>query len=215
VSSRRLERRPCLRLDLCEQGQDFLPFRLERALNGNATGELRRTQFERLRLEGSRFNVGFVWRTFNDPMFALQVVDPLLQSRFLFKLAGRETVAGVDAWKLTWTEHRAGTLIVDGEGWDLFSTGSTCVRKEDGVVVKTRLEVENRRRRTKGEVTVTYQHEPRLNLWLPYRMEEHYVQRADKTALPARLKEEIDCVAMYSNFRRFETEGRIVAPTHD
>jgi hypothetical protein len=190
--------------------------RLERALNGTATGELKRSQFERLRLEGSRFNLGFVGRTFNDPMFALQVLDPSIQSRFTFRLAGRETIGGVNAWKMTWTEHSAGgTLIVDGEGFDLFSTGAAWVRPDDGVVLKTRLEIENPRKRTKGEIAVAYQHEPRLNLWLPARMDERYQQRADPKALPARLRENIECVALYSNFRRFETAGRVVAPVRD
>jgi hypothetical protein len=46
-------------------------------------------------------------------------------------------------------------------------------------------------------------------------MDERYLQRADPKALPARLREEIECAALYSNFRRFETAGRVVAPVRD
>jgi len=48
---------------------------------------------------------------------------------------------------------------------------------------------------------IDYHHDAKLDMWIPARMEEHYkVARS----------EQVDCVAVYSNARRFETSGRIV-----
>ncbi len=185
--------------------------RLEHELNGTASGESRKSQFLLLREQGTRFNLGYIERTFNDPMFALQVIDPRFQSRFTFKLAGRETIDGVDAWRITWTEHQRQTLIVDHDHADLFSTGATWVSRADGVVLKTRLVVDDKKERLRGEMVVTYQHEPKLNLWVPIRMEERYRRRANPS-IPSILREQVDCVATYSNFRRFETASRLVPP---
>ena len=49
-------------------------------------------------------------------------------------------------------------------------------------------------------ITVTYESEPRLNLLVPVTMEETYSGRGSQ----------ISAVATYRNFRRFETETRIV-----
>jgi hypothetical protein len=39
-------------------------------------------------------------------------------------------------------------------------------------------------------------------MWIPARMSEHYNHRSTN--------EEIDCLATYSNPRRFETSGRVI-----
>ena len=49
-------------------------------------------------------------------------------------------------------------------------------------------------------ITVDYQLDPKLSMWVPVQMREHYTQGA----------EGIDCVATYANFRRFETSARII-----
>lgn len=184
---------------------------LERAAASASGGGAGRSELQRLREAGARFNLGFIQRTFNDPMFALQVIDPRFQSRFMFKLAGSEIVEGVDAWRIAWTEHERKTLIVDRDGADLFSTGTTWISRAGPVVLKTQLVVDDRKRRTRGEIVVTYRHEPHLGLWLPGRMEEHYLQRRNPS-IPSIFREQIDCVATYANFRRFETSGRLITP---
>ena len=56
-----------------------------------------------------------------------------------------------------------------------------------------------------ASLIVDYQHDPKLAMWVPSRMQEEYVVRGSAY-------DRIDCVATYSNFRRFETFGRLVTP---
>ena len=51
-------------------------------------------------------------------------------------------------------------------------------------------------------IRVDYRHDPKLDMWMPSRMEEHY--RYPRT------NEQINCFAVYSNARRFETSGRVI-----
>jgi len=41
----------------------------------------------------------------------LSFLDPMLQARFTFTLAGRERVRGSDAWKVNYTERTTPTVI--------------------------------------------------------------------------------------------------------
>jgi len=54
---------------------------------------------------------------------------------------------------------------------------------------------------------VTYQRDRKLDMWVPARMRETYLETAASTVV-----ERVSCEATYSNFRRFETSGRIVEP---
>jgi hypothetical protein len=56
-------------------------------------------------------------------------------------------------------------------------------------------------------VEVDYRRDAKLDLWVPGRMHEIYQRSFESTIL-----ERIDCVATYSNFRRFETSGRMIVP---
>jgi len=80
---------------------------------------------------------------------------------------------------------------------------------------------------------VFYGRDAKLGGWLPIRMDEEYSQHLDDPGAAALLKqatnggklngqkvvvmtgfrETISCSAIYSNYRRFETSGRIVPPT--
>jgi hypothetical protein len=66
-----------------------------------------------------------------------------------------------------------------------------------------------------ARVLVTYEPDARLDLLLPARMDESYegtrweLLRGERTAdIPTR----IECTAVYSDFRRFETAARVVLP---
>jgi hypothetical protein len=53
---------------------------------------------------------------------------------------------------------------------------------------------------------VEYGPNARLDMWMPMRMSESYVERTGN------VEERIVCTATYSDFRRFETSGRLIAP---
>jgi hypothetical protein len=98
-------------------------------------------------------------------------------------------------------------------GEDRPSTGAIWVRPDDGVVVRTSLNVVGSLK-SDATVLVDYRHEPKLNMWVPSRMEEHYhavaIDNPAGTMDRATRFNNISGVATYTNFKRFETSGRII-----
>jgi len=187
--------------------------RLDSAMTDRTPG--RTSQLLRLRDEGARFNIGRIGRNFSDPMLGLQVIDPNRQQRFEFGVAGRDRVRGVDTVQLTFAEQAHPTLIVRGtDGQDLPTHGDIWIGAADGVVRQTRLITDDSKSGTRATIAVTFGHDPKLDRWLPVRMDETYTQLSVMGGLsnPTRgvILERVDCVALYANYRRFETSGRLL-----
>jgi hypothetical protein len=190
--------------------------RLDAALSLPEPARLGR--FRKLRDEGARFNIGRIYRNFNDPTLVLQFLDAEYQSRFAFSVVGAEKANGVDAWKITFTERSRPTLIQNNTT-DLLSSGLVWVARSDGTVVRTNLTLKDTTANTTADLVVDYGRNPKIGIFVPTRMAEHYIQQhianLAPSDLPSRLAvaaERIECVATYSNFRRFETSGRMVIP---
>jgi hypothetical protein len=177
--------------------------RLDRALADPAPDRLPRLL--RLRDEGARFNVGGVYRNFSDPALVLQFLDQAFQTRFRFDLESKNRVNKTEAWKINFVERRRPTVIRDGE-LDVPSQGSIWASVADGAVVRTALALTTPAiTTTLAHITVDYGRDPKLTVAAPTRMEERYVTTRNGIEL-----ERISCVATYSNYRRFETSGRII-----
>ena len=175
-------------------------------------------RIRRLRDEGARFNIGHVYRNFNDPTLVLQFLDPGYQERFTFSLLGRERANGVDTWKIAFAERGPPSLI-KAPASDLLSNGLVWVGRADGAVVRTSLTLKDATTNTRADIAVDYRRSPKLGIEMPVRMVESYEQQAlvngASPGAPQTLvamRERIECVATYSNFRRFETSGRLVTP---
>jgi len=177
-----------------------------RSAVGEPGGE-RLTRLRRLVDDSARFNVGRAFRNFNYPTLALGFLDPAVQPRFTFTLAGRERVAGTDAWKINFVEHESPTVI-QGDGADRISRGSVWIAIRDSVVVRTRLDLRIPGAESSAVATVEVDYAPdaKLAVWVPVKMKETYTEMTGSTVL-----ENIGGEATYSNFRRFETSGRIVS----
>lgn len=78
------------------------------------------------------------------------------------------------------------------------TSGAAWVRPGDGVVLRT-LRTARTSKNFTATVTVDFQRDPKLALWVPKRMEEEYGSL-------------VRCRSDYSNYRRFETSGRIISP---
>jgi hypothetical protein len=156
------------------------------------------SQLRLLKAESARFDVGQVWRTTGDPTLLFRFLLPGNQSRFTWGKPRRERIDRTDVLKLAFVEHEYPTAI-DFDGRDALSHGAVWVRPDDGTVVRTNLQLT-----TPGSVevsvTVTFKPDERLALWVPGRMEESYSDGRQRTR----------CLATYSNFRRFETSGRLI-----
>ena len=171
-------------------------------------------QLRRLRDEGARFNIGRIGRNFSDPMLGLQVIDPDVQPRFTFVLASNERVRGVNTVRLSFVEHARPTLISRGDKQDLPAHGDVWIDPGNGVVHQTRLITDDSTFDVRATITVTFAHDPKIQRWLPARMDETYVQQGVTggvaNAVADTFMERIECVATYTNYRRFETAARLL-----
>jgi hypothetical protein len=172
--------------------------RLDRALA--APGFDYMSQLRQLKAESARFDVGQVWRTTGNPNVVLRFLLPGNQTHFSFTQKGQERIRGETVSKLAFAEHERPTAI-DFNGEDVLSDGAIWVRPSDGTVVRTNLKLSTPTRMA-VTITVDFQRDPKLDLWVPLRMEERYDDYLESTT----------CAARYSNFRRFETSGRLISP---
>ncbi len=160
--------------------------------------------------ESARFNIGTIHRNFNNPTLALQFLDPSYQTRFTFTLDEHEraqTIDGVAAWKVTFAELQHPTVIVDDDGHrDVVSSGAIWFRVSDGNALRTNLTL-TQPYAPQVSIVVNYRHDGRLDMWVPARMVEHY-----RTVFNQIDSQMIECVATYSNYRRFQTSARIISP---
>jgi len=184
--------------------------RLERLLAAASPEDLV-ARVRRLRDESARFNLGPVERNFNDPTMVLQFLSAKIQPRLRFEKRGRDTIDGKLVWRLAFTEHVRPTLI-RSNGKDVRSTGEVWIDATDGAIVRTRVNLGDPRSGLKALIDVTYRRDPRFAVWVPSRMQERYERsgRAYYLGENRPFTDRIDCVATYTDFRRFETTARLV-----
>jgi hypothetical protein len=162
-------------------------------------------RLRRLRDETARYNLGSIVRNINFPTLALQFLETDMRPRFLFLLAGPDRIDGVPVWRVSYHERRRPTFIQGEAGAPRPASGAVWIAEADGAVLRSKLHLAVTKTQTSVAVTVDYRHDAKLQMWVPARMEESYVDGSR-----GRFAEKIECVAAYSNFRRFETSARIV-----
>jgi hypothetical protein len=151
--------------------------------------------------ESARYDIGHVWRTTGYPTLALRFLLPPYRSRFTFAAAGEERVGGEIVSKVRFTERERPTVIQVNDS-NVPSAGMIWVRRADGAVVRTSLTLTTPSN-MKVSIAVSFGRDPRLDVWVPARMDERYEEiSGDSTT----------CSARYSNYRRFETSGRLIVP---
>ena len=176
--------------------------RLTRALSDPA----RLSRLRQLADEGARFNIGTIFRNFNDPTFVLRFLDPALQPRFAFSLSRKETIRHALAWKIAFVERERPALTQSSSGNDLPASGSVWLNAANGAVVKTSVALHDIRTGMSAQIAVDFDPNPALGFAPPSQMTESYSQVAGD------VEERITCLATYTNFRRFSTSGRIIQP---
>lgn len=175
--------------------------RLARVLMG---AEGRFDEARRLSDESARFNVGNLQRNFNVPTSALFFF--VSENHDRFKFAARR-VLDDGTWEIAYRETGRPTLIRTPDGDPVATTGTIWVRPQEGVVVRTVLEVDVKMkrlgRRGRGAIDVRYKLVDALGTWLPASMDESFEATKDDAW------DKVTGHAEYSNYRRFETSGRI------
>jgi hypothetical protein len=147
-----------------------------------------------------RYNLGSRPRTMNEPTLALLVLDKRRVPSMEFKRESVDIVNGTTLVTLSFTE-REPSLVRDESGKAWVAKGSMVIEAGSGLVRQTRISFA--RKPTFTELTTTYTFEPRLKLWLPSLFTERYDSEVYG------LKEIVKTRATYSNYRQFESFGRI------
>ena len=171
--------------------------RLHALLTG-ARGSLRAAALA-IATEQAKYNLGDIFRTINIPTLPLEFLLPDRRSRFRFTRTGTVALSGSSASAVSYEERSRPTIIRTPNGRDVVSKGMVWIDETTGQVLKTELNTVGPRG-LRAVITVSYGFEPRLGFLVPVTMHESYSAGATQ----------ISAVATYSNFRRFETESRIV-----
>jgi hypothetical protein len=153
-----------------------------------------------LAAENGRFNIGRILRTFNEPTLTLLFLSERNHDRFAFKRGPVEDAGDRAAVVYHYDERSRPTLIRD-DGHDVPARGDVRIDPDTGQVLETVLELNDRHSRVSGRITVRYGPHEMFDVLVPLEMREMY--EADGG-------EEVTTVAMYSDFRRFETAARII-----
>jgi hypothetical protein len=159
---------------------------------------------KRLSDESARYNLGPVSRNFNVPTATLFFFSPRNLDRFKFT---RKSVAPDGTWEIAFRETERPTIVRTPEGRSVPSEGSVWVKASDGTVLRTSLRLKEfgqgsaARARHPGIalIDVSYARVSEIDMWLPQVMVESYELRRERTTTEAR----------YSDYRRFQTSGRI------
>jgi hypothetical protein len=105
------------------------------------------------------------------------------------------------------------TIITDIQGRDVDAKGWFMVDMVTGAIVEAVLKIEEHG--STGEIIVSFQHDPRLGMWVPAEMKETYRTMTQRSlAGVPRLEPVVEGTAKYSNFRRFQVkiEEKVVIP---
>jgi hypothetical protein len=155
---------------------------------------------------GARFNLGALQHNFSDPTLALMLASTGYRARFRFNVERIETIDGRPLHRITFREHDRPTLIRDARsGRDIPASGILW-SDDDGVVWRTELRLD--KGDTRAIVRASFRRDEKLQVMVPASMDESYRSKSPD----GRGFESLAGHASYSNFRRFETAGRIVTP---
>jgi hypothetical protein len=156
-----------------------------------------------LQRENARFDIGPVVRTLGDPTFALRYLAPQAQAWFAFSRNGTARLGDTRATRLRFSERRR-PYIVTVNGMDGQSTGTMWIDEADGSVSRTELRIAlPSGRGVAATITVDFQRDPHLRIWVPRKMsEQYYAMNGQMTS----------STASYANFHRFDAAVRVLAP---
>lgn len=170
--------------------------RLQRLLAGGAFA-----QAQRITEQNARFNLGsdLLPRTINVPTFALELLQPRYRDRFSRRRKGADSIDGRTGWLVEFRERDRPTIVRTPEGRDQPSRLLVLVDASNGQVLRTTVTWE----RVDGAVTVIYGSVPAISVLVPVRMSERYTTRNQA---------QIEGEAEYSNYRQFQTSGRVISP---
>ena len=160
-------------------------------------------QARQIAQESSRYNIGDIVRTINNPVIALAFLERSYQKRFAFTMGKAEPDLGPNIWILEYKETERPTLIRGYGDGNLATHGRAWIDVETGHVVKTEFLIDDVM--ITARVTTTFKTDPRLQIHVPAEMVEEY-----KPSSGGRVSGR----ATYGRFRQFavQTDEEIHKP---
>jgi hypothetical protein len=150
--------------------------------------------------KNSRFNIGNITRTFNEPTLVLLTLAKKHRERFRFD-RGLVSEGPAPRVSLAFKENKRPTLVSGTNGAPTYSTGEMVVDAATGRVEQTDV------RFVLGDISArietTYREDAKLKMWVPSVMREEYIVTAKG------FEQTVRCVSTYTNYRKFETSAII------
>ena len=155
-------------------------------------------QARRIAEESSRYNIGPIVRTINDPAVVLELLDKRHRDRMRFSRNGETaTVDGIRAWVVRYQEVGGPTIIRTRDLKDLPVRGRVWVDPEGGRILRADAAIDLGFGVT-GTLDVSFEYDERLGFAVPSKMTERYTNRNLVIVSSGE--------ATYSNYRRFTVD---------
>ena len=161
-------------------------------LDPSVTGSSAMQQAAEIAAEGTRFNIGNLRRTVNNPMVALALFQPALRSRFHYSLGNRDRIDGTSVWTVEFRETVRPTLVRGPANSDVPAQGRYWIDADTGRVIRTEMTLIDPT--VTARVTTTFEMDERLGIAVPVEMDENY-RLVNGSRVLGR--------ARYSSFRQF------------
>jgi len=157
--------------------------------------------------ESARFNLGDVLRSTNVPTFALVVLHREHRDRFEFKHVDNDRIEGRRVWVIEFEEVRGPTLIIDPiKGIDVPTYGRLWIDPTDGLIARSEIKTGHSESELESEITVRYQSQAGLGVWVPRDMRESYKSRGQNL---------FEGHARYSDHQRYGVSVEEEVPVDD
>jgi hypothetical protein len=170
--------------------------RLKRLLASGALG-----QAARINELSTRYNLANerVQRTVNTPTLAVELLQPRYRNRFTARRTGSASLGDRLGWVLEFRERGRPTIVRSPKGRNQVSVVELLVDPMNGEIHRTSVSWGG----IKGSIVVHYGRVDGMPGLVPLSMQERF------TIAPG---EDIDSAATYTNYRTFQTSGRLIAP---
>jgi len=169
---------------------------------------------KQLTWRNSRYNIGRVERNFNEPTLPLLLLDRKRVSRVKFDRKRVIRDEDITLATLGFEEKEAPTLVMTPNEGAVRAKGEFLLDAATGTVRRTVFQLT--RPGIDARLVTSYTKDEKLKLWLPSVFTERYesssyagggVRFPSNAARASR--ELVECVARYTNYRRFEVTARI------
>jgi hypothetical protein len=171
---------------------------LAKLLSLDATDRLAQAQL--LVIQSSEHNLGLP-RTINMPNLPLELLQQKYRPRFDVTLGDAYRIRGHSVLELVFREKASPAIVAYGQRDDLLARLQVWTDISSGAVIRARVRFSARDAGDDPQIDVDFGEHRTLGLLVPTRMEERF---------PVQVSGAGKGRATYTNFRRFQTSGRIV-----